>query len=257
MRECGRMNQILLITDGGSNVGESPVIAAAQAYAEGITVNVAGVIDEGAIGEYGASEIAEIARAGGGISRFVTARHLSHTVKMMTRQTVAGSIRQAVNVELRQLFGVESVGALPPAKRAEVVKVMEEMEETIELSVALLIDASASMKPKLLAVEEAIRDLTLSMQARTGRSRVAVFHYPGDADLYCVMDSGWTTNAAKLGSLFNRIRMRGTTPTGPALLEVVDFIRGTCGKINRREQSDTPLQAPRGDTSEVRSDYVV
>lgn len=252
------MKQILLITDGGSNVGESPVIAAAQAYAEGITVNVAGVIDEGTIGEYGAAEIAEIARAGGGISQIVTSRQLSRTVQMMTRQTVAGSIRQAVNQELKQLFGVENVGALPPPKRAEVVRVMEDMEETMSLSVALLIDASASMKPKLHAVEEAIRDLTLSLQARTGRSQVSVFHFPGESQHdYCVMDAGWTASSAKIGSLFNRIRMRGTTPTGPALLQVVDYISETCGKISKTELADAPLQAARGDSNEVRSDYVV
>jgi Ca-activated chloride channel family protein len=249
------MYQILLITDGGSNVGESPVIAAAQAYAEGVTVNVAGVIDEGTIGEYGASEIAEIARAGGGISQIVTSRQLSRTVQMMTRQTVAGSIRVAVNRELRQLFGVDSVGALPPPKRAEVVKVMEEMEETASLSVALLIDASASMKPKLLAVEEAIRDLTLSLQARTGKSLVSVFHFPGnDQHEYCVMDSDWTNNPSKLNALFGRIRMKGTTPTGPALLQVVDYIQETCGKISKSERID---EAARGNSNEVRSDYVV
>ncbi len=251
------MKQILLITDGGSNVGESPVTAAAQAYAEGITVNVAGVVDEGTIGEYGATEIADIARAGGGISQIVTSRQLSKTVQMMTRQTVAGTIRQAVNQELRQLFGVNDVGALPPPKRGEVVKVMEEMEETMSLSVALLIDASASMKPKLHAVEEAIRDLTLSLQARTGRSQVSVFHFPGDSQYsYCVMDAGWHSNASNLGSLFGKIRMRGTTPTGPALLQVVDYIRETCGKIGKIELMDEP-HASGGGSSEVRSDNVV
>ncbi|WP_256762307.1 VWA domain-containing protein [Cohnella sp. WQ 127256] len=252
------MKQILLITDGGSNVGESPIVAAAQAYAEGITVNVAGVVDEGAIGEYGAAEIAEIARAGGGISQIVTSRQLSRTVQMMTRQTVAGTIRHAVNQELRQLFGVDNVGALAPPKRAEVVKVMEEMEETMSLSIALLIDASASMKPKLAAVEEAIRDLTLSLQARTGSSQVSVFHFPGDAQhAYCVMDAGWTSNASKIGSLFGRIRMRGTTPTGPALLQVVDFIRETCGRISKTEPMEPSTQTTRVESNGVRSDYVV
>ena len=251
------MKQILLITDGCSNVGESPVSAAAQAYAEGITVNVAGVVDEGSIGEYGATEIAEIARAGGGISRIVTSRQLSRTVQMMTRQTVAGTIRQAVNQELRQLFGVNDVGSLPPPKRGEVVKVMEEMEETMALSVALLIDASASMKPKLHAVEEAIRDLTLSLQARTGQSRVSVFHFPGDSPYSCcVMDAGWITDASGIGSLFGKIRMRGTTPTGPALLQVVDYIRETCGKISKTELTDEPVET-RGESSGVRSDNVV
>lgn len=250
------MNQILLITDGCSNVGESPVTAAAQAFAEGITVNVAGVVDDGTIGELGAREISEIARAGGGMSRIVTSRQLSQTVQMMTRQTVAGTIRQAVNTELKQLFGLDSVGALPPAKRAEVVKVMDELEETSELRVALLIDTSASMKPKLHAVEDAIRDLALSLQARTGRSAVAVFHYPGEyGHLPCALDCDWTSDAGRLPLLFSRIRMKGTTPTGPALMQVVDFYRETCGKI-KSELVDTP-PSKRGDAGEVRSDYVV
>ncbi len=251
------MNQILLITDGGSNVGDSPVIAAAQAYADGIVVNVAGVVDEGGIGEYGATEIAEIARAGGGMSRIVSSRQLSQTVQMMTRQTVVGTIQQAVNQELRHLLGVESVAALPPSKRAEVVQVMEDLGETATLRVALLIDASASMKPKLSAVAEAIRDLSLSLQSRAGESAVAVFHFPGDSDREpCVMDAAWMDSTARIEALFGRIRMRGTTPTGPALLRVVEFFRETCGKImSEPVQPSSPNR--RDDTDGVRSDYVV
>lgn len=44
------MKQIMLITDGCSNVGESPVMAAALAKQEGITVNVVGIVDYGTIG---------------------------------------------------------------------------------------------------------------------------------------------------------------------------------------------------------------
>lgn len=249
------MNQILLITDGGSNVGASPVVAAAQAYEEGIIVNVAGVIDEGSIGEYGASEIAEIARAGGGMSRIVSSKQLSQTVQMMTRQTVVGTIRQAVNQELREVFGVSSVESLPPPKRAEVVQVMEEMGETAPLRVALLIDASASMKPKLLAVEEAIRDLSLSLQARSGDSLAAVFHFPGDQEM-CVLDSPWTASTDRIGSLFGRLRMKGTTPTGPALVRVIEYFRETCGKIRTEDGQPASLMKLE-DTDGMRSDYVV
>jgi Ca-activated chloride channel family protein len=251
------LKQILLITDGGSNVGESPVVAAAQAYAEGIVVNVAGVVDDGAIGEQGATEIAEIARAGGGMSRIVTSRQLSGTVQMMTRKTVAATVQQAVNHELRQLFGVESVAELPPAKRAEVVRVMEDIGETAELRVALLVDASASMRSKLPSVEEAIRDLALSLKAREGESMVAVFHFPGDAtDEPCVMDSDWTHGTDRLRMLTGKLKMRGTTPTGPALLHVLEFFRETCGNI-MIEPVQTPSPIKRDDSVEVRSDYVV
>lgn len=250
------MNQILLITDGCSNVGDSPVAAAAQALAEGISVNVIGVVDDGTIGEHGAREIAEIAKAGGGMSRIVSSRQLSRTMQMMTRMTVAGTIRQAVNLELKQLFGLESVGELPPSKRAEVVRVMDEMEETSGLRVALLIDTSASMKPKLHAVEEAVRDLALSLKARTGRSLVAVLHYPGvNSRIPCILDCAWTTDADRLPHLYARLRMQGATPTGPAILAAVDYYRETCGMINT-EVAETPPKLA-GDSSGVRSDYVV
>jgi len=158
------MKQILLITDGCSNVGLSPVVAAAHAYAEGITVNVVGVLDQDETFASGQEEIADIAKSGGGMSRIVGTKQLSQTVQMMTRKTVVTTIQQAVNKELRQVFGSDSVEALPPEKRGEVVRVIDELGETTALQVALLIDASASMKPKMAAVEEAIRDLVLSLQ---------------------------------------------------------------------------------------------
>src|SRR5690554_5829475 len=98
------IKQIILITDGCSNVGTSPVVAAAHAHAEGIVVNVIGILDRGDLGLRGASEVAEIARAGGGMSRLVHARQLSQTVQMVTRQTVACTIRQTVQEELKRIM---------------------------------------------------------------------------------------------------------------------------------------------------------
>ncbi|MGO4369896.1 hypothetical protein AB4Z21_03675, partial [Paenibacillus sp. MCAF20] len=51
-----RMKQILLITDGCSNVGLSPVVAAAHAHSEGISVNVVGVLDQGDYGKQSRDE---------------------------------------------------------------------------------------------------------------------------------------------------------------------------------------------------------
>ncbi|MBW7458476.1 hypothetical protein K0U00_30990, partial [Paenibacillus sepulcri] len=121
------MKQILLITDGCSNVGISPVVAAAQAYAQGVTVNVVGVVDEGDLGEFGTSEIEEIARAGGGLSRLAQTRQLSQTVQMLTRKTVVQTIQHAVQRELKQVLGSSSIESLPPEKRGEVVHVIDEL----------------------------------------------------------------------------------------------------------------------------------
>ncbi|MUT67683.1 VWA domain-containing protein [Paenibacillus sp. NEAU-GSW1] len=241
------MKQILLVTDGCSNVGVSPVVAAAHAKAEGIAVNVVGVLDYGDVGELGAAEIEEIARAGGGLSRLVNMRQLSQTVQMITRKTAVQSIQLAVQKELKQVLGNGSIEALPPEKRSEVVRVIDELGETSRLQVALLIDASASMKPKLRAVEEAIHDLMLSLQARQGKSEISVFHFPsskyGDD---CAMDLDWTDNLKGMQSLFPKLQMNGTTPTGPAIMHVIDFYRqGDYGKKSRDE------------TDGMMSDYVV
>ncbi|MFF2094398.1 hypothetical protein [Paenibacillus sp. NPDC058174] len=241
------MKQILLITDGCSNVGLSPVVAAAHAKAEGIAVNIVGVLDYGDVGELGAAEIEEIARAGGGLSRLVNTRQLSQTVQMITRKTAVQSIQLAVQKELKNVLGNGSIEALPPDKRSEVVRVIDELGETTKLQVALLIDASASMKPKLRAVEEAIHDLMLSLQARQGGSEIAVFHFPsskyGDD---CMMDLDWTDNLSGVSSLFPKLQMNGTTPTGPAIMHVIDFYRrGDYGRKSRDE------------TDGMMSDYVV
>ncbi|MCM3635872.1 MULTISPECIES: vWA domain-containing protein [Paenibacillus] len=217
------MKQMLIITDGCSNVGMSPIVAAAHAKSEGITVNVVGVVDQGDLGEYGASEIHEIARAGGGLSRLVETKELAQTVQMMTRKTVVQTIQLAVQRELQAVLGNDSIEALPPEKRGEVVQVMDELTESSSLQVALLIDASASMKPKLASVEESIHDLMLSLQAREGKSEIAVFHFPGSKQEDCVLDLDWTTHLKGVHSIFPKLHMSGTTPTGPAMMKVIEY----------------------------------
>ncbi|SDE54146.1 Ca-activated chloride channel family protein [Paenibacillus sp. UNCCL117] len=256
------MKQIILITDGCSNVGMSPVIAAAHAQSEGIVVHVIGITDDGELGVLGAEEIQEIAAAGGGISRIVKPAQLSQTVQMLTRKTVAQTVRQAVGQELRSILGHDRIEALPPQERSEVVRVIDDWAEKAELRVALLIDASASMKPKLQAVKESIHDLQLSLQARTGESLLSVFHFPGNisGDLEVEMDFGWTDNLANLNRLFYKLNMKGTTPTGPALMKVVQFVAGDAD--DTREASKLPAasaQAGRGRTREegIWSDYIV
>lgn len=295
------LKQIILITDGCSNVGISPVVVAAQAQLEGIVVNVIGIVNDGELGERGAAEIEEIARAGGGISRIVSPRRLAQTVQMMTHKTVMHTIRGIVNQQLEQILRdarepkeraslmdhtdsysnsritthsnthsnstsrpiKPTLAELPLFQRAQVVKVMESLGETAPLQVALLIDASSSMRSKLKVVEEAIRDLMLSFQARTGLSEIAVFHFPGSLQPSDVikMDTSWTKDLAKITNLFYKLNMKGTTPTGPALLQMLGFMtRGVLepedhdmGEYSQNPYGVTPVHRKDG----ILSDYVV
>lgn len=253
------MNQIVLITDGCSNEGMSPVVAAAHAYRLGIVVNVIGIVDGGDMGERGAAEIAEIARAGGGMSRIVSSKALAETVQMMTRKTVVETIRQTVQQELRQLMGpTAAIEQLSPERRGPVVKLIDELSETAALRVALLIDTSASMRPKLKAVEEACRDLLTSLRARRGKSEMSVLRFPGntEADLL----AGWTSDLAKNDELFYKLNMKGTTPTGPALMKVVRYVaeERSPEAIGGRDGGSEHAPSSRASSGDgIFSDYIV
>ncbi len=222
------MKQIILITDGNSNTGVSPAAAAAQAYALGVVVNVIGIVDRETEGAPGAREVEEIARSGGGVHRFVSAEKLAYTMQMMTRHTVMATIQQVVNQELKKIFGPAEtrLTSVDPGKRAQLVRSMDEWAETAPIQVALLIDASASMKNKFDAVRESAVDLLVSMQARAGKSELCVFHFPGNTSNVVEMDAGWTAEVDKIRNILYKINVKGTTPTGPAILRALNYLCG-------------------------------
>ncbi|MCM3570791.1 VWA domain-containing protein [Neobacillus mesonae] len=213
----GKIRQILLITDGCSNQGEDPIAIAALAKEQGITVNVIGVMEHDVIDEKGMTEIEGIALSGGGVSQIVYAKQLSQTVQMVTRKAMNQTIQGVVNRELQQILGrSQTMEDLPPEKRGEVMEVVDELGETVDLEVLILVDTSASMKHKLETVKEALLDLSLSLTARTGNNHFSVFVFPGKKNnVEKLLD--WTPKLQSLTSIFSQLSTGGITPTGPAL----------------------------------------
>ncbi|WLR55080.1 VWA domain-containing protein [Mesobacillus subterraneus] len=219
--KTGTIRQILLITDGCSNQGEDPIAMAALAKEQGITVNVIGVMEQDVIDEQGMTEIEGIAMSGGGVSQIVYSQQLSQTVQMVTRKAMTQTLQGVVNKELQQILGGgRTVEDLPPEQRGEVMEVVDELGETVELDVLILVDTSASMKHKLPTVKEALLDLSLSLNARSGDNRFAVFVFPGKRnDVEKLLD--WTPKLESLTSIFAKLTTGGITPTGPALREAL------------------------------------
>lgn len=217
----GTLKQILLITDGCSNQGEDPVAAAAFAKENGITVNVIGVVEENSLQEEAMQEIEEIAMSGGGIHQVVYSEQLSQTVQMVTRKAMTQTLQGVVNQELKQILGSkQSVEELPPEKRGEVMEVVDELGETVDLEVLVLIDTSASMKPKLPTVKESLYDLSVSLNARIGNNRFAVYAFPGKRkDVEKILD--WTPRMEEMNHIFSKLSSGGITPTGPAIKEAI------------------------------------
>lgn len=216
-------NQITLITDGFSNYGISPIVAAKEAYNRGITVNVIGITDGRDDLSKGHKEIEEIANAGGGMHQIVSLEEIAKTVQMVTRKAINKTIQQAVHAQLKEILGKDDLVALPPTERIKVVKMMDNMAEHSGLKVLLLIDQSSSMRKKMKKVEEAVYDFQLSLISRSGNSLISILTFPG-IDNPIDIRIPWTTEIIQIGNLLSKMSPRGNTPTGPAILESLYYI---------------------------------
>jgi Ca-activated chloride channel family protein len=221
--KTGTIRQILVVTDGCSNVGADPVLAAAEARKQGIVVNVIGVVDKGELGRQGKTEAMSIADAGGGMCRIVHPVELSATVQMMTHQTVQLTLQQVVNQELLQVVG-KTAEDLPPTERTKIMQVVDKLEEVVRLEVVVAVDTSASMKDKIPTVREAIRDLALSLQARQGEASVAVISFPGGGEGFARTVQSFRPEV-DMTQLEQMLIARGGTPTGPAIEYAIQLFK--------------------------------
>ena len=237
--KTGTIKQILLITDGCSNDGEDPLAMAALASEQGITVNVIGVMENDVIDEHGMQEIEGIASQGGGVSQIVYSKALSQTVQMVTRKAMTQTIQGVVNQELKQILGTDvNLENLPPEKRGEVLEVVDELNETVNLEILILIDTSASMKHKLPTVKEALLDLSLSLNARIGENQFSLFVFPGKRNkVEKLLD--WSPRLETLTTVFTKLTIGGMTPTGPAIKEAISYFkkkRGLRGLLSGHDE---------------------
>ncbi len=218
----GTLKQILLITDGCSNKGENPSAVAALAFEQGITVNVIGVLEDSQTEhDSGLQEVEDIALSGGGVSQIVYQQVLSKTVQAVTKQAMTQTLQGVVNQELQQILGPnQSLEDLPPEQRGEVMEVVEDLGETCDLEVLVLVDTSASMTDKLPTVQEALFDLSVSLNARIGRNRFSIFAFPGKKTAINKV-SDWAPRLDSISSVFPKLTSGGITPTGPALKEAM------------------------------------
>ena len=235
----GTLRQILLITDGGSNAGEDPVEVSRWIAQKGLSVNVIGVLnDDQTEHPPGLKEIEAIAEAGAGVSRLVYARELPETVQMVTQQAITQTIQGFIQKEVQAVFGQdEAIETLSPDTRGELQVVVEELGETCEMEVLVLVDTSASMKPKLEDVKEAIDDLALSLSSRVGENALSIYHFPTKkAVIDCLLP--WTHELKRVNSVFPKLTTGGVTPTGDALRRALEEMNGAKGIKSKQSQGE-------------------
>ncbi|HET7615565.1 MAG TPA: vWA domain-containing protein, partial [Bacillales bacterium] len=177
------------------------------------------------IGDRGMKEIENIAMSGGGISQIVYSKQLSQTVQMVTRKAMTQTIQGVVNKELQNIFGEdEEMEDLSPEKRGEVMEVVDELGETLDLEVLILVDTSASMHSKLPTVQDALTDLSLSLSARSGSNQFALYAFPGKKRATeKILD--WNPEINAIHKVLSKLSSGGVTPTGPAIRDALAYFK--------------------------------
>jgi Ca-activated chloride channel family protein len=213
----GEIRQVIVITDGKSNIGINPLEAARLAAKLGIVVSAVGIIGQKGDGdERDIDELEGIAKAGGGLCEYTHLENLGMTVQAMTQKTAQKTIEQIVSKQLKSIIGVD-MNHLEPKSRFKIVDFIENYGDRINLKCVIALDCSGSMGSKLDTAKRSLRDLLQNLKARKGESRIAVVKYPGERGAAASAVCSFTDSVELLQNRLSTMRAGGGTPTGPAI----------------------------------------
>ncbi len=222
--DTGEIRQIIIITDGKSNIGISPIEAARQANKAGIVVSTIGIINQDSDDEErDIEELEGIAKAGGGLCEYTHLENLDMTVQVMTQKTAQRTIEQIVSRQLKSIVGVD-INNLEPKSRYKIIDFIENFGDGINLRCAVVLDTSGSMKNKLETAKKSMIELLRNLKSRRGHSKIAVIKYPGLNNEYASIICSFTDSEEFLKDRLGLLKAGGGTPTGPAIEKACQLI---------------------------------
>lgn len=224
MSDSTVLKEIILVTDGESNVGINPVLVADRGKRNGIIINTIGIVKNCKL-EKPMAEIQNIAAAGGGLWEITNLESLSQTMTMMTAKSVYKTIEEAVNRELKQVFKADMLD-MHPDKRNKIIKAIDKLEEEIDIKCCVVMDCSGSMAKKITVAKNSVLSLLKVMNERKGKMEIALITYPWENDKMCRLLCDFTGDVQTLEKSFDMIRTGGTTPTGLALETAINLLNG-------------------------------
>lgn len=241
LADSGEIKQIIVVTDGRSNIGCSPVEAAGKAFTLGITVSTIGIINyRDSHDEKDIEEVEEIAKAGGGLCEYSHVENLARTMQDLTHKTAQRTIEQIVSRQLKSIIG-ENIEDMEPRSRMKLVDFIEKYGDNINLKCIILLDTSGSMKNKLDIAARSVTELLENLKDRPGNSSIAVIAYPGAEAGHCSVICGFTSDTAVLRQKLSAIRTGGGTPTGPAILmaceQMLQYYRAKGGECKQEHEA--------------------
>lgn len=221
--DYGVVKQIIIITDGRSNIGGDPEKAAAVAKEKGITISGIGIIDDFGEDENDVKEVEAIAKAGGGIADFCYLENFGKTLQALTQKTVNKTLECIINKQLKSIAGVD-ISNVQPESRTRLVNFIEKYGDRVGLKCCIVLDTSKSMTYKLDMAKRCIQDLLNTLNCRQGEINLSIITYPGiNYDVSSVI-CPFTNDSLKLEECLKSVKARGGTPTGPAIDMAVRYI---------------------------------
>ncbi|MDI6600281.1 MAG: VWA domain-containing protein [Thermoanaerobacteraceae bacterium] len=209
------MRLINVVTDGCSNIGLDPCTAAGRVHKDGIIVNAIGILDGNGYKDKAVNEIEGIARSGGGVSDIVKMNELGKTLTSATMGSVANTLTEVVDKELREVLR-KGLDGIHPELRFQVVDFIEKLTDEVNLRVVVVIDASGSMANKMNEAKRGVIELLKSLKGRKGDSNIALVCYPSERnEPYLLRD--FTSDIDELERLIVKIAPGGGTPTAAAI----------------------------------------
>lgn len=242
---AGEIRQIIVITDGKSNIGINPIEAARQANKAGIVVSTIGIINQDSDGdEKEIEELEGIAKAGGGLCEYTHLENLGMTVQVMTQKTAQRTIEQIVSRQLKSIVGVD-MNNLEPKSRFKIVDFIENFGDSINLRCAIVLDTSGSMRNKLETAKKSLTELLRNLKSRRGNSMIAVIKYPGLCNDNASIICSFTDSVEFLQDRMGLLKAGGGTPTGLAIEKACELIAKS--KDNAFDNSSAYIETQEGD----------
>lgn len=219
-----KINQIIVVTDGRSNIGGDPIMASKKAWENDIVVSSIGIIGREESDESQIEEVQKIATKGSGEWELTYIENLSETLQMMTQKTVNKTLNCVVNKQLKEIIGSE-LEEIRPNDRNKFIEYIENLSDEITLKCCVLMDCSGSMKPKIQRARDSIIELMNSLQGRKGKSEIAIIAFPGRNKEMTNIISDFTDDIDLIKKKIYNMKASGTTPTAPAIYRAIEMFK--------------------------------
>ena len=217
------IKQIILVTDGESNIGGNPVEAARGAKDKNIIVNTIGIMSQRNQQEKPFDEIINIAAAGGGSYELAYIDDLSRTIHSISYKTVSTTIQEVVGKQLQQILG-KGLNEMAPEARSSILDYIDTYSDEISVCCCLLLDCSGSMITKIQSARHNIIDLLNSLKGRRGSFKIALMGFSSEIVGSCQLLHGFDENIQQLERNLYKLQPKGATPTAVAILQATELV---------------------------------